>query len=204
MSSWRDGTFSEIMEDWKWIFTYSARYKGAIAFYTILGIVSTTMGLVGSVTSKYLIDIITGYKTDKFVLLLVIMIGSTLFSLVISSVLLIFFAALRTPLIMLFNQEPEIILLGSQIMLIVAVFQPFQTSSVVISGCLRGAGDTKYVARVMLLCVAIIRPVLAFVLVRFFHVGLIGAWTASLVDMIIRLTCVYIRFNSCKWFNIKV
>lgn len=87
VSSWRDGTFSEIMEDWKWIFTYSARYKGAIAFYTILGIVSTTMGLVGSVTSKYLIDIITGYKTDKFVLLLVIMIGSTLFSLVTSSVL---------------------------------------------------------------------------------------------------------------------
>lgn len=87
VSSWRDGTFSEIMGDWKWIFTYSARYKGAIAFYTILGIVSTTMGLVGSVTSKYLIDIITGYKTDKFVLLLVIMIGSTLFSLVTSSVL---------------------------------------------------------------------------------------------------------------------
>ena len=87
VSSWRDGTFSEIMEDWKWIFTYSARYKGAIAFYTILGIVSTTMGLVGSVTSKYLIDIITGYNTDKFVLLLVIMIGSTLFSLVTSSVL---------------------------------------------------------------------------------------------------------------------
>ncbi len=86
-SSWRDGTFTEILDDWKWIFTYSARYKGAIAFYVILGIVSTTLGLVGSVASKYLIDIITGYKTEKFALLMVIMIGSTIFSLVISSFL---------------------------------------------------------------------------------------------------------------------
>ena len=86
-SSWRDGTFTEILDDWKWIFTYSARYKGAIVFYVLLGIVSTTLGLVGSVASKYLIDIITGYKTEKFALLMIIMIGSTIFSLVISSFL---------------------------------------------------------------------------------------------------------------------
>ncbi len=86
-SSWRDGTFTEILDDWKWIFTYSARYKGAIIFYVILGIVSTTLGLVSSVASKYLIDIITGYKTEKFALLMIIMIGSTIFSLVISSFL---------------------------------------------------------------------------------------------------------------------
>lgn len=87
LGSWRDGTFAEILDDWKWIFTYSVRYKGAIIFYTFLGIFSTTMGLVGSVASKYLIDIITGYKTEKFALLMIIMIGSTIFSLVVNSVL---------------------------------------------------------------------------------------------------------------------
>ena len=86
-SSWRDGTFTEILDDWKWIFTYSARYKGAILFYVILGIVSTTLGLVSSIASKYLIDIITGYKTEKLATLLIIMIGSTAFSLIIGSVL---------------------------------------------------------------------------------------------------------------------
>ena len=45
---WKNGTFSEIIDDWKWIFGYSARYKGAIVFYTILGILSTSLGLVGS------------------------------------------------------------------------------------------------------------------------------------------------------------
>ena len=33
---WREGTLKEIIDDWKWILTYSARYKGAIAFYLIL------------------------------------------------------------------------------------------------------------------------------------------------------------------------
>ena len=32
ISRWKDGTFGEIIDDWKWIFSYSARYKGAIVF----------------------------------------------------------------------------------------------------------------------------------------------------------------------------
>ena len=84
---WKEGTFSEIMDDWKWIFSYSKRYKGAIAFYTVLGIFSTSLGLVSSVASKYLIDIITGYQMDKLGLLIVIMVGSTVFSLVFSSLI---------------------------------------------------------------------------------------------------------------------
>ena len=84
---WKDGTFREILEDWKWIFTYSRRYKGAIAFYIFLGILSTTLGLVGAVTSKYVIDIITGYQTSKLVVLIVVFVGSTLFSLVLNSLL---------------------------------------------------------------------------------------------------------------------
>lgn len=87
ISRWRDGTFSEIIEDWKWIMSYSARYKWIIVFYTILGIFSTSMGLVSSVAGKYLIDIITEYKTNQLTMLIVIMIGSSLFSLLFSSLI---------------------------------------------------------------------------------------------------------------------
>lgn len=83
----KDGTFSEIMDDWKWIFGYSARYKKAIAIYVLLGILSITFGLAGSVAGKYLIDIITGYQTSKLtVLFLVMMVGSVL-SLLLESVI---------------------------------------------------------------------------------------------------------------------
>ena len=84
---WKDGTFSEIIDDWKWIFSYSKRYKGAIIFYTLLGIFSTSMGLVSSVASKYMIDIITGYQTSKLWIMIAITLGSAVFSLVFSNVI---------------------------------------------------------------------------------------------------------------------
>ena len=83
----RDGTISQIIDDWKWIFTYSKKYKFAILFYVLLGMFSTTLGLAGSVASKYLIDIITGYKTDKLAMLIIIMVGSSVFSLVFDSII---------------------------------------------------------------------------------------------------------------------
>lgn len=82
----RDGTISEILDDWRWIFSYSRRYKGAIVFYTIIGVLSTSLGLVTSVASKYLIDIITGYQTDKLGIMAVIVLTSSLFTLVFSNV----------------------------------------------------------------------------------------------------------------------
>ena len=87
IGKWRDGTFSEIIDDWKSIFSYSKRYKGAIAFYTILGIFSTSMGLVGSVASKYMIDIITGYQMSKLWIMVLITLGSAFFSLTIGNVI---------------------------------------------------------------------------------------------------------------------
>ena len=83
----KDGTFSEILDDWKWILGYSKRYKGAIAFYIILGLFSTSMGLVSSIASKYVIDMITGYQTEKLPLLITITVGSAIFSLAFSSII---------------------------------------------------------------------------------------------------------------------
>ena len=84
---WKDGTFGEILDDWRWILSYSKRYKGAILFYTLLGIASSSFGIVSSVASKYLIDIVTGYQTEKLSLLIGIMVGSSLFTLLFSSVI---------------------------------------------------------------------------------------------------------------------
>ena len=82
----KDGTFKEIIDDWKWIFSYSGRYKPAIVFYVLLGVFGTTFGLAASIASKYLIDIITGYRLEKLPLLIVIMVGSEVFSLLFESI----------------------------------------------------------------------------------------------------------------------
>ena len=87
LAKWKDGTFKEILDDWKWIFSYSKKYKKAIVFYTILGIFSTTFGLVGAVAGKYLIDIITGYQTSKLWIVISLMVGSLVFSLLFKSII---------------------------------------------------------------------------------------------------------------------
>ncbi|MCD8230869.1 MAG: ABC transporter ATP-binding protein/permease [Clostridiales bacterium] len=81
-----DGTYTDFIDDWKWIFSYSAKYRGIIIFYTIMGLVSSSLSLISSVISKYLIDIITGYQYSQLWVLVVAMLGSTAFSLVTSSI----------------------------------------------------------------------------------------------------------------------
>lgn len=87
VKKWMDGSLSEILDDWKWIFTYSKKYKWTIVYVTFMGLVSTTLGLVSSVASKYLLDIITGYQTEYLWVLVSLMIGSTVFSLTIGNLI---------------------------------------------------------------------------------------------------------------------
>ena len=87
VSKLKDGTFHEILDDWKWILSYSKRYKWAILYYMILGIVSSSLGLISSEVSKNLIDIVTGYQTSKLPIMIGLMIGSTVFGLVCNSLI---------------------------------------------------------------------------------------------------------------------
>lgn len=81
----KEGTFHEIVDDWKWIFRYSRPYQGQILLYIILGMLSTSLGLASSVAGKYLIDIITGYQTDKLVFMALIMVGTSLSGILLNS-----------------------------------------------------------------------------------------------------------------------
>ena len=85
VKKWMDGSLTEIIDDWKWIFTYSKQHKWAIVFYTIMGLVSTTMGIVSSLMSKYMLDVITGYQTDKLWVLITISVTSTVISLTLGN-----------------------------------------------------------------------------------------------------------------------
>ncbi len=128
-------------------------------------------------------------------------------ALTVSTVLLFIIIVFRAPIVGFFidgTKDLNVFNLAVQVMFVVAIFQPFQTSSVVISGCLRGAGDNRYVALVMLICVVLIRPICTLLAINVLQIGLVGAWLSSLIDMFIRLGLVYRRFASGKWFALKV
>jgi putative MATE family efflux protein len=104
----------------------------------------------------------------------------------------------------LFTDEKHIIALSSSLILLLAAIQPFQMSQVVMSGALRGAGDTKYVALTMIVSVGIVRPAAAFLLTYAAGLGVVGAWWAILVDQIARLLLMQVRLIGGKWMKIKV
>ena len=81
-----DGTFKEFVDDWKWIFSFSKKYRGIVVFYTLVGIFSSSLSLGAAYVSRILINIIVGKQIDKVWILLGTMIGMTIFSLLLSSV----------------------------------------------------------------------------------------------------------------------
>ena len=96
-------------------------------------------------------------------------------------------------------------------MMIVGAFQPFQMLAVVVSGALRGAGDVKYTAKIMLLTVSVMRPVLSLLAVYILNnrmglgdLALMGCWSAALIDMIVRMILMLKRYRGGKWHDIKV
>lgn len=83
LQRWRDGTFGEILEDWRWILSYTRKYKWAVILYTLCGVVSASFGLLSAVAGKYTIDIITGRDTARLGLALGLMAASMAASLLL-------------------------------------------------------------------------------------------------------------------------
>lgn len=84
---WREGTLRELAEDWKWIFTFTRRYRWAVACYVAMGIASSSLSLVSALAGKYAIDIITGYHFSQLGTMAAVMVGSTLASLLLRSLI---------------------------------------------------------------------------------------------------------------------
>ena len=116
---------------------------------------------------------------------------------------LIFFF-LPEQLIGLFNSDPEVIKHGALALRIVAFSQPFFASAMVLSGALRGAGDTVWPLRIALIGMWAIRLTLAVIFVWVLGLGLMGAWLAMGADLVIRGTMCYFRFKNGKWKTIKL
>ncbi len=122
----------------------------------------------------------------------------------ISCVIFLVFFFGRSFLVSLFTTDTAIITLGANIMILAALGTHLQTSQVVLNGCLRGAGDTAYVATISLISVAFIRPLLTWFLCFPAGFGLYGAWISLLIDQSFRFLASYIRFSGGRWTTISL
>ena len=132
-------------------------------------------------------------------------------SLVMSVILIVFIFTFRRIIPCWFTDEADIISAAS-ICFIVILFGTYpQNMRVMIAGCLRGAGDVKYVAMVSLISVTILRPLITwffcYPMNQMFPnlmLGFIGAWISFDLDAICRWLLLQVRINKGDWVKIKL
>ncbi len=125
-------------------------------------------------------------------------------ALIVSTVLFILFILCRRQIVGLFTTDATIIEQGAVLMIIMAFTTHAQTSQVIITGALRGAGDAMHVAITSLLSIAIVRPILTWILCYPVGWGLTGAWIGVMLDQFLRLIINYTHFQKGKWTKIKL
>ena len=104
----------------------------------------------------------------------------------------------------LYFQEPHILDMGTVICRYVMVIVLLQISQIIFSGCLRAAGDVRYVLMAATVSIAIIRTLVTIVLVNVFHMGLDGVWIGVLADQLSRFLFVSLRFRQGKWVDLRI
>ena len=105
----------------------------------------------------------------------------------------------RAPLIQMLTADPEIIRLGSWIMILFALSVPSLSAMTVYGGALRGAGDTRLIAVYALVSTTIIRPALSWLLCYPVGLGVIGPWIGLLVDFVLRFVLCRRRYQTGLW-----
>jgi len=123
---------------------------------------------------------------------------------IISSIMAVILFVFGPQLVGLYTKDPDIIRQSSNALKIIAVVQPFQSSQLILSGALRGAGDTFWPFVATFIGVIGIRVVLAYIFVNKLGLGLSGAWMAVFVDQFIRWVLIYSRYRTGKWKYIKL
>ncbi len=108
------------------------------------------------------------------------------------------------PLASLFSSDPQVIRVAAKMLRIVSFSEPFFGLSIVLSGALRGGGDTRYPFYVSLICMLGIRGVLAPILIFGFKMNLEAVWIAMVADLYARGILCFIRFRSGKWKSMKL
>ena len=121
------------------------------------------------------------------------------------SVLLFFgFTLFPTQIVSVFTDTPHVVMMMRGIMFYIALTSITQISQVVFSGCLRGAGDTKFMAAASFVSIALLRPCLCYVFCFSCGMGVSGAWLALFLDQSLRCVFSSVRFAGGKWTKIKL
>jgi putative MATE family efflux protein len=105
----------------------------------------------------------------------------------------------RKDLIGLFTDNPEIIAMGSSILILSILLEPGRTFNLVVINSLRAAGDARFPVLMGILSMWGIAVPLAYWLGIVMKMGLLGVWVAFAADEWVRGLLMYLRWKSRVW-----
>lgn len=120
---------------------------------------------------------------------------------VVSTLVGVIVAILGRSILGLFTDNPEIIKLGSAVLIVNAFLEPGRTFNVVIINCLRAAGDVKFPVYIGIVSMWIIGVGLAYILCITLGLGIVGMWIALALDEWVRGVIMYYRWKNMKWLG---
>ena len=101
-------------------------------------------------------------------------------------------------------EEVHILEMGEIICRYLMVIVLLQISQIIFTGCLRAAGDVRYVLFAAMISIAGIRTLSTLLMVNALGWGLHGVWLGILADQLSRFVMVAIRFKQGKWVELKI
>lgn len=117
-------------------------------------------------------------------------------SMVIMSIVIIVFAP---NLFAFYSNDSGVIACGISIIRIYALSQPLLAIVQVLSGTLRGGGDTKYPMIATFIGVWLFRLLFGYILGVLLNMGINGVWIAMSIDLALRALLFIVRYKHGKW-----
>lgn len=118
---------------------------------------------------------------------------------IVDTTLAILFALGGKQLLGLFTEDPAIISMGTTLLFIAILLEPGRVPNMVVSNCLRGAGDVRFPVIVGVLSMWTFAVGLSYLLGIHFGLGLIGVWIAFICDEWFRGLVMLRRWRSREW-----
>ena len=106
---------------------------------------------------------------------------------------------LAPPLVSIFSKEPEVIRLGTTVLRMVAVSEPFFGFSIIMEGVLLGIGNTRQPFRYNMLGMWGVRIVGTFICTQLLHMGLVSAWACMIAHNLLLFTLFLGCYLRKKW-----
>ncbi len=103
----------------------------------------------------------------------------------------------------LFSESPEVIALGTTVLRMVAVSEPFYGFSIIVEGMMLGVGNTRKPFVYNILGMWGVRIVGTFLCARFFGLGLVAAWGCMILHNLLLFALYLISYLRGSWNRLE-